>query len=223
MGYKEIVRKIAELDWGKASPGDIVLLSRCTAKEFATSLRFASKVYQNDDRLSEMMAGELKTENMIFEDYAKTGDHWEFLEHFINKHDIRPSKPELETAMDEYNGFVESLADADRAMTVFSREEELTSIFEKIVSSDSVSVLCGSTAFSSSAYFCSFSGDFILISLIATGSSKRASSFSFFSNHCFNPAGVRRRIKTNEIIKRASKITKLAQMPRNLRRGRETK
>ncbi|HEY4482929.1 MAG TPA: hypothetical protein VI953_02020 [Candidatus Paceibacterota bacterium] len=134
MGYKEIVRKIAELDWGKASPGDIVLLSRCTAKEFATSLRFASKVYQNDDRLSEMMAGELKTENMIFEDYAKTGDHWEFLEHFINKHDIRPSKPELETAMDEYNGFVESLADADRAMTVFSREEELTSIFEKIVS-----------------------------------------------------------------------------------------
>ena len=133
MIYKELVKKIADLDWKKASPGDIILLSRCTAKEFADSLRFGVTLYPDDTRLMEMVSGELKTDNMTFEDYVAKGDHWEFLEHFINKYTITPSKPEISPAMSDYVAFVESLPDTDRAMTVFSREEELTSIFRKIV------------------------------------------------------------------------------------------
>ena len=133
MNYKDIVQQIANLDWAKASAGDIILLSHCTAKEFASSLRLGLKLYPNDDRLQEMARGELKTDNMALEDYTKKGDHWEFLEHFINKYKITPSKSALPEAMEKYVRAVEEFSDTDRAMTVFSREEELALIFEKIV------------------------------------------------------------------------------------------
>ena len=83
MNYKDIVQQIANLNWAKASAGDIILLSHCTAKEFASSLRFGLKLYPEDEHLKEMASGELKTDNMAFEDYRKKGDHWEFLDHFI--------------------------------------------------------------------------------------------------------------------------------------------
>ena len=133
MNHKEIVQQIANLDWAKAAPGDIILLSHCTAKEFASSLRFGVSLYPSDERLKEMADGELKTDNMSFEDYDKKGDHWEFLDHFITKYNITPSKTALPKAMSDYVSAVEGFSDSDRAMTVFSREEELTLIFEKIV------------------------------------------------------------------------------------------
>jgi hypothetical protein len=117
MNYKDIVHQIANLDWAKAVPGDIVLLSRCTAKEFAASLRLGLRLFPDDERLKEMAGGELKTDNMVFEDYIK----------------ITPISPRLKKAMAEYVTEVETLSDSDRAMTVFSREEELALIFEKIV------------------------------------------------------------------------------------------
>ncbi len=134
MSHKEIVQKIADLDWAKAAPEDIILLSLCTAKEFASSLKLGVELYPNDERLKEMASGELNTDNMPFEDYVRTGDHWEFLEHFVAKHQIKPSRPDLLPAMQEYVRAVEAFSDADRAMTVFSREEELTFIFRNIVS-----------------------------------------------------------------------------------------
>ncbi len=133
MEYKKLVQKIANLDWAKANPGDIVLLSLCTAKEFASSLRFGFDLYPNDERFKEMASGELKTDNMVFEDYARKGDHWEFLDHFVTKYKITPTKSTIPSAMENYVSAVEGFSDADRAMTVFSREEELTLIFEKIV------------------------------------------------------------------------------------------
>lgn len=133
MNHKIIVQQIANLDWAKASPTDIILLSLCTAKEFAASLRLAVSLYPNDERLKEMVSGELETDNMPFEDYTKKGDHWEFLDHFIKKHGITSTSPKLQSAMDEYVRGVEAFSDTERAMTIFSREEELTGIFEKIV------------------------------------------------------------------------------------------
>ena len=133
MTHKELVQEIAALPWETATPDDIILLSLCTAREFSESLRLAKKVYPNDERLDEMMAGELKTDNMAFEDYTALGDHWEFLAHFVDKYHLVPSSPLIEEAMGRYLTYVRSLSDADRAMTIFSREEELTLIFEKIV------------------------------------------------------------------------------------------
>ncbi len=133
MSYKDLVKKIADLDWAKASPGDIILLSRGTAVEFADSLRVATHLYPKDERLAEMVQGELKTDNMRFEDYKKKGDHWEFLDYFIHKLQIVASKDGLALAIKKYSDVVENFSDTDRAMTVFSREEELTLIFKKIL------------------------------------------------------------------------------------------
>jgi hypothetical protein len=134
MSYKDLVQRIADLDWAAAVPSDVVLLSRCTALEFAESLRLADKLYPNDERLKEMMEGELKTSNMVFEDYREKGDHWEFLDYFVKKKDLHPSRVGIETAMAEYTReLVDHFSETERAMTVFSREKELTSIFQKIV------------------------------------------------------------------------------------------
>jgi hypothetical protein len=133
MAYKDLIQQIANLDWASVDPGDIVLLSRCTAIEFADSLRRALVLYPTDTRLLEMAAGELATDNMVFEDYAAKGDHWEFLDFFIKKYNITPLNTRILQVCDEYTQGVESLSDGDRAMTVFSREEELTAIFHKIL------------------------------------------------------------------------------------------
>jgi hypothetical protein len=133
MNHKDLVRQIADLDWTRAAPSDIILLSRCTAREFATSLRLGVTLYPDDKRLMEMVSGELETNNMVFDDYTIKGDHWEFLEHFIKRYEIIPTSAKIQDGMDEYVRGVEAFSDTDRAMTVFSREEELTLIFKKIV------------------------------------------------------------------------------------------
>jgi hypothetical protein len=132
MQYKELVQQIANLDWQRAKPQDIIILSRCTAKEFAESLRKALDLYPQDERLLEMVKGELKTDNMIYEGYVTRGDHWEFLDYFITKLNITPSISNLPLAMNEYGKALDSFGPSERAMTVFSREEELTRIFRKI-------------------------------------------------------------------------------------------
>jgi len=133
MNHKDIVKEIAALDWASADPRDIIILSHCTAQEFSQSLRLTKKVYPDDKRLEEMMAGELQTDNMAYEDYTKKGDHWEFLDHFVRKLGLVSQTPELKKAMERYLLAVASLSEAERAMTIFSREEELAGIFEKIL------------------------------------------------------------------------------------------
>jgi len=133
MPYKQLVQQIINLPWGKASPANLILLSRGTAMEFAASLRHAEVLYPHDSRLKEMISGELKTANMIYEDYVGPGDHWEFLDHFIKKLNITPSSEKIALAIQDYTDAVEELLPEERAMTVFSREEELTYVFRKIV------------------------------------------------------------------------------------------
>ncbi|KND46826.1 MAG: hypothetical protein AB199_00095 [Parcubacteria bacterium C7867-004] len=101
--------------------------------EFASSLRLAGDVYPDDPLLQEMSEGELKTDNIVFESYHQIGDHWEFLDHFIQKLNIQPSLEAVSLAIRDYTDSVEEFPSLERAMTVFSREEELTLIFRRIV------------------------------------------------------------------------------------------
>ncbi len=133
MNYRNIVKQIADLPWSTVSPEDVILLSRATAIEFAESLRLALDLHPSDPRLQEMASGELKADNLIFENYSKRGDHWEFLDHYIREKKIETKNERLSDAVEEYTSAVRAMNPEERAMTVFSREEELTSIFRKIV------------------------------------------------------------------------------------------
>lgn len=135
MSYKEIIQEIINLPWERAKPEDIIFLSRCTAVEFAESLRLAKKLYSDDERLKLMMEGELETDNMSYGDYSTSGDHWEFLDYFVKKFGLEYSSSKVKDAADEYTRNLQTMSDEDRVMTVFSREEELTNIFRKIIDS----------------------------------------------------------------------------------------
>lgn len=104
--------------------------------EFAESLRCAITAYPQNQNLDEMAGGELKTNNLSFEDYSTYGDHWEFLNHFCAKHGINVVSvgDKCFFAQKDYQRAVRSLGDNKvRAMTIFSREQELPDIFHKIV------------------------------------------------------------------------------------------
>lgn len=132
--YKEIVREIENLPWHKFSPTEIIYVSYCTAVEFAESLRRALVVYPDNENLLEMASGELDTRNLSYQDYSNRGDHWEFLEHFCKKQEngIIPSVNVLGACRD-YRSIVNSFNNNERAMTIFSREQELPNIFNKIL------------------------------------------------------------------------------------------
>lgn len=133
--HKEIVSQIKNLPWSQFDPKAIVYFSWCSAVEFAESLRCALKVYPEDTNLREMAYGELKTNNLSFEDYNQRGDHSEFLLHFCRKYGIHYDSFEntFRNAKKKYLQNVRMFSDADRAMTVFSREHELPNIFEEIL------------------------------------------------------------------------------------------
>jgi hypothetical protein len=134
--YKKIVAEIRELPWSRYDPKEIIYLSLCSAIEFAESLRCAITTYPQNENLGEMANGELKTNNLRFEDYATYGDHWEFLSHFCKKYNINNMNVRYDCiiATNEYLESVQNLGDNKvRAMTIFSREQELPDIFHNIV------------------------------------------------------------------------------------------
>jgi hypothetical protein len=136
MEYKKIVNEIRELPWAQYDPKKIIFLSLCSAKEFAESLRCAITAYPQNENLDKMAGGELKTNNLSFVDYTTYGDHWEFLNHFCGKHGINVVYvgDKCFLAQKDYQEAVRSLGDNKvRAMTIFSREQELPDIFHKIV------------------------------------------------------------------------------------------
>ncbi len=134
--YKAIVQRIRGLDWRKLSTCELemlMILSAYSAKEFAESLRIALKLYPDNPKLNEMAGGEIATENISFGDYNQKGDHVDFLEHFIVKYKISELYPEANKAGELYLSQVRLLSDSVRAMSVFSRENELPKIFELIL------------------------------------------------------------------------------------------
>ncbi len=136
MSYKILVKAIRELPWHKYDPKSIIYLSWATAVEFAESLRCALEAYPQHQNLHEMALGELKTTNLSYGDYRQIGDHHEFLSYFLAGTNITTNginTPVL-IAKNKYWEEVKILGDNKvRAITIFSREQELPDIFKSIL------------------------------------------------------------------------------------------
>jgi hypothetical protein len=157
MSYKNTVASLKSLDWKLlTTPYEITQLmwiSYVCAKEFSESLRIALRLYGDNPDLIRMAQGELDTDNLYFRSYTKKGDHYEFLKHFLERGGVLrgiqtffpESIPEegrviLPTglpgegiyAAQKYLITVSALSDEVRAMSVFSREEELAGIFSNL-------------------------------------------------------------------------------------------
>lgn len=133
--YKGVVEEIRGLEWKELSEKelqDLMYLAYTAAVEFAESLRIALELYPDNEKIREMAAGELNTKNLKLDDYDEAGDHSEFLLHFLEKNGLSPSE-ELQRFANEYQESCRRLSDNTRAMSVFSREQELPSIFAEIL------------------------------------------------------------------------------------------
>jgi hypothetical protein len=133
--YKQVVQEIKDLNWENLDSHDLqrlMHLSHVSAVEFAEALRIANRLYPEDGELKEMSAGELETQNLEFEGYKAPGDHAEFLQHFLEKYGLS-NDPDLMNHGEEYLKACRQLPDEVRAMTIFSREEELSGIFERVL------------------------------------------------------------------------------------------
>lgn len=136
--YKEVVEEIKNLEWEKLSAKelqDLMYLSYVAAIEFAEAVRIALGLYPENKKIQEMASGELETDNLKSDgniEYDEIGDHWKFLEYFIKKYGIHPSEEVLQHT-NKYLEVCRRLSDHTRAMSIFSREQELHSIFKEIL------------------------------------------------------------------------------------------
>ncbi len=132
--HKKHVEQIIALPWERLSARDLqslMHLSYFTAIEFAESLRITLNLFPDDNLILQMAEGELNTNNLSHDGYNKTADHYAFLEHFINRDGIPLEKP-VAMAASDYLSFCRKQSDTFRAETIFSREEELSKIFQRI-------------------------------------------------------------------------------------------
>jgi hypothetical protein len=134
-GYREVVEAIKNLHWEKLEAREMQQLMYCSyisAREFAEALRVALELYPEDAQLQEMARGEIETTNLPYEDYTQAGDHADYLEHFIRKSGIEPNK-DVRAHGETYLEACRKQDSYVRAMTIFSREEELPGIFQRIL------------------------------------------------------------------------------------------
>lgn len=133
--YKEIVKQIKELNWESLNGKELqqlMYLSYVAAQEFAEALRIALKLYPNNANLTDMAHGELGADNLEFDDYSQRGDHADFLRHFLKKYRLEGNE-NLKQYGEAYRKACAGLDDRVRAMTIFSREEELSGIFREVL------------------------------------------------------------------------------------------
>jgi len=134
-GYKDVVNHIKSLPWERLdAPGlqQLMYCSYVSAREFAEALRVALELYPDDKQLQEMAQGEIETTNLPYEDYIQAGDHADYLKHFIQKAGIEPSEA-IQESSQKYLEMCRRQNPKVRAMTIFSREEELPGIFRRIL------------------------------------------------------------------------------------------
>jgi hypothetical protein len=136
-GYKNTVDAIRDLQWERLSSEELQLvmyLSWVAAVEFAEALRISLKLYPDHEGLREMAHGELQTRNLLLHEFTRAADHHEFLGHFLRKHGVMEAMEARHGHLAEaYLAQCRSLSDEERAMTVFSREDELSGIFARIL------------------------------------------------------------------------------------------
>lgn len=133
--YKGCVEQIENLRWHELSQEmleQLMLISQAAAVEFAEALRIALQLDPMNPDLQAMAAGELQTDNLKFADYHAQGDHADFLAHFIQANAIEPSEA-TRVAISAYLTACRGLRDEVRAMSIFSREQELPGIFDRIL------------------------------------------------------------------------------------------
>ena len=137
MSYKNTIAQIKALNWEHMPASEleqVMLLSGYSATEFGESLRIALKLNPGNHALEEMAAGELNTDNLQFGTYARTGDHADFLWHHIKQYGVDTRAPTtVRKAGEDYLTSVRALPDEVRAMSIFSREQELPSVFDRIL------------------------------------------------------------------------------------------
>lgn len=136
MNYKQLVNDIKNLKWRNLSADELeelMILSAYAAIEFAESLRITLELYPESCGLKEMASGELNTNNLLFNDYNRTGNHADFLFHFIDKNSLIANRPEIRDAGNKYRYEVRKLKPEIRAMSIVSREHELPGIFREIL------------------------------------------------------------------------------------------
>lgn len=134
MSYKDLVKQIRDLRWENLDEKDLqrlMILSGYSAREFGDSLRTTLRVHPNNPALEEMASQELNTDNLSYDDYNRSGDHADFLWHFIAKHGILQHN--LVTIGSSYIRKVDGLSDEVKVMSIVSREQELPGIFQRIL------------------------------------------------------------------------------------------
>jgi hypothetical protein len=135
--YKQFVARIRALPFEQVSAQelqDIWYLSWVAAVEFAEALRISLRLYPDHPGLQVMAFGELDTANLALNDFQRRSDHHEFLGHFLRKHDVLASAEQrLGVDAEKYLAACRALDPHTRAMTVFSREEELSGIFARFL------------------------------------------------------------------------------------------
>jgi hypothetical protein len=133
--HTSVVEQIIRLNWKDLDETQLqrlMYISHIAAQEFAEALRVTLDVYPDDAKLKRMAEGELHTDNLQYDDYTGPGDHSEFLAHFLQK-DGYIADADLQVATDLYLEQCRELDPRTRAMTIFSREHELSSIFKAIL------------------------------------------------------------------------------------------
>lgn len=130
----EAIKSLRWADLGPAELQQVMILSGFAAREFAESLRLALKRYPDSTNLRSVGMGELQTKNLQFGDYERSGDHADFLWHFIGQNGLIYTCPrEVVKAGVHYENAVHALPAHLRVMSIFSRERELPGIFSEIL------------------------------------------------------------------------------------------
>ncbi len=90
-----------------------------SALKFAEALRVAQRLHGDHEGLRDIIAGELQTTNLSYDDYRRAGDHREFLAHFGKHGEIEWLKAELSEPSALYLATCRALDDKTRAMSIF--------------------------------------------------------------------------------------------------------
>ncbi|MBT4856792.1 hypothetical protein HON52_01225 [Candidatus Uhrbacteria bacterium] len=134
--FKGSIAQIVKLPWDRMNPVDLAFLSTVTGREFADSLRAGAEHYKNDGKILQMISEELQTDNLVYRDYSKKGDHVDMLLHFFDELKLWSKVSEsVKEAGIEYVKGMSALSGEEKMMCIISREKELPVIFTKIVDS----------------------------------------------------------------------------------------
>ncbi|MBP6256966.1 hypothetical protein KA405_04635 [Patescibacteria group bacterium] len=129
--YKKSIQKINAINWSEISPEKIISVSLFFAKEFASTVRSCIPLYGINDSFQQFIVGEIDTDNLQYEDYNETADHWEFLDYFMQKYSLIEDVDSWERF--SYTSYVNVIYPSMQLLTLVSREKDLQGIFQNLL------------------------------------------------------------------------------------------